>query len=64
MIGLLFAALSFVILLFISNVSSSAYVVDFLIAMFFIRIGELHIEPVLNVVLTQYVNPTNTWTLL
>lgn len=57
LIGFLFGAIAFGILLFIPEVPKENHTIYFLVSLLFLAISEIHIAPIIHSVLTKYSNP-------
>lgn len=57
LIGFLFGATAFGILLFIPEIPKDSHTIYFLVSLLFLAISEIHIAPIIHSVLTKYSNP-------
>jgi POT family proton-dependent oligopeptide transporter len=57
LIGFLFGATAFGILLFIPEIPKESHTIYFLVSLLFLAISEIHIAPIIHSVLTKYSNP-------
>ncbi len=55
--GFIFGALSFGMLIFIPEIPTEYHITLFFASIFFLNISEIHIAPVVNSIFTQYANP-------
>ncbi len=56
-LGFIFGALSFALLLMIPQQPTNAYIIIYFIALLFLAISEIHIGPIIFSILTKYTNP-------
>jgi POT family proton-dependent oligopeptide transporter len=57
MLGFIFGAISFGILLLIPEVPTEQHAITYLISLLFLGISEIHIAPIIHSILTKYSNP-------
>jgi POT family proton-dependent oligopeptide transporter len=57
LIGFLFGAIAYGILLFIPEIPKESHTIYFLVSLLFLAISEIHIAPIIHSVLTKYSNP-------
>lgn len=57
LLGFIFGALSFAVMLFIPEVPTEQHMISYLVSLLFLGISEIHIAPIIHSILTKYSNP-------